>query len=145
MHISLSSFAPENLVLRDGYGRPAPHQPVSLIILHIQAESLFLSGTKQSTLCDYHRGTRLISIYQVYAWGFVSTTNHVLNQTSPTLRELPRTLWRCSSWDTFRFQQKKNKLLPNVLSIPYILELCAMQRIATFVSGHSTVSPHFPI
>ena len=35
-NISLSAFAPENLVSRDGFGRPVPHQPAHL---HTQAES----------------------------------------------------------------------------------------------------------
>ena len=34
-YISLSLFAPENLVSRDGFGRPVPR----LFILHAQAES----------------------------------------------------------------------------------------------------------
>ena len=33
--ISLSAFAPENLVSRDGFGSPAPRQPAHL---HFQAE-----------------------------------------------------------------------------------------------------------
>ena len=36
MNISLPPFAPENLVSRDGFGRPVPCQPAHL---HIQAES----------------------------------------------------------------------------------------------------------
>ena len=36
MYFSLSAFAPENLVSRDGFGSPAPRQPAHL---HIQAES----------------------------------------------------------------------------------------------------------
>ena len=36
MSISLSAFAPENLVSRDGFGSPAPRQPAHL---HTQAES----------------------------------------------------------------------------------------------------------
>ena len=36
MNISLSAFAPENLVSRDGFGSPVPHQPAHL---HTQAES----------------------------------------------------------------------------------------------------------
>ena len=36
MNISLSSFAPENLVSRDGFGSPVPRQPVHL---HTKAES----------------------------------------------------------------------------------------------------------
>ena len=36
MNISLSAFAPENLVSRDGFGSPIPCQPAHL---HIQAES----------------------------------------------------------------------------------------------------------
>ena len=36
MNISLSSFAPENLVSRDGFGSPVPHQPAHL---HTHAES----------------------------------------------------------------------------------------------------------
>ena len=36
MDVSLSPFAPENLVSRDGFGRPAPRQ---LAHLHTQAES----------------------------------------------------------------------------------------------------------
>ena len=35
MNISLSAFAPENLVLRDGFGNPVPRQPAHL---HTQAE-----------------------------------------------------------------------------------------------------------
>ena len=35
-HISLSPFAPENLVSRDGFGSPVPHQPADL---HTQAGS----------------------------------------------------------------------------------------------------------
>ena len=36
MNISLSAFAPENLVSRDGFGSPVPRQPSHL---HTQAES----------------------------------------------------------------------------------------------------------
>ena len=36
LNISLSVFAPENLVSRDGFGSPIPRQPVHL---HTQAES----------------------------------------------------------------------------------------------------------
>ena len=36
MNISLSAFAPENLVSRDGFSRPVPRQPAHL---HTQAES----------------------------------------------------------------------------------------------------------
>ena len=36
MKISLSAFAPENLVSRDGLGSPVPRQPAHL---HTQAES----------------------------------------------------------------------------------------------------------
>ena len=36
MNISLSAFAPENLVSRDGFGRPVPRQPAHL---HTRAES----------------------------------------------------------------------------------------------------------
>ena len=36
MNISLSPFAPENLVSRDGFGSPIPRQPAHL---HDQAES----------------------------------------------------------------------------------------------------------
>ena len=36
MDISLSPFAPENLVSRDGFGSPVPRQPAHL---HTQAES----------------------------------------------------------------------------------------------------------
>ena len=36
MNISLSAFAPENLVPRDGFGSPVPRQPAHL---HTQAES----------------------------------------------------------------------------------------------------------
>ena len=36
MIFSLSTFAPENLVSRDGFGSPVPHQPAHL---HTQAES----------------------------------------------------------------------------------------------------------
>ena len=35
MNISLSAFAPENLVSRDGFGSPVPRQPAHL---HTQAE-----------------------------------------------------------------------------------------------------------
>ena len=36
MNISLSAFAPENLVSRDGFGNPVPRQPAHL---HTRAES----------------------------------------------------------------------------------------------------------
>ena len=39
--ISLSAFAPENLVSRDGIGSPVPRQPAHL---HTQAESGLLTG-----------------------------------------------------------------------------------------------------
>ena len=39
IRISLSPFAPENLVSRDGFGRPVPRQ----LILHTQAEFVFYS------------------------------------------------------------------------------------------------------
>ena len=39
MNISLSAFAPENLVSRDGFGSPAPRQPAHL---YTRAESDWL-------------------------------------------------------------------------------------------------------
>ena len=36
INVSLSAFAPENLVSRDGFGGPVPHQPAHL---HTQNES----------------------------------------------------------------------------------------------------------
>ena len=36
IHISLSSFVPENLVARDGFGSPVPRQPAHL---HTHAET----------------------------------------------------------------------------------------------------------
>ena len=36
MNVSLSPFAPENLVSRDGFGSPVPRQPARL---HTQAKS----------------------------------------------------------------------------------------------------------
>ena len=36
LNISLSTFVPENLVSRDGFGSPVPRQPAHL---HTQAES----------------------------------------------------------------------------------------------------------
>ena len=35
MNISLSAFAPENLVSRDGFGSPAPRQPVHILRLDL--------------------------------------------------------------------------------------------------------------
>ena len=42
MDISLSPFAPENLISRDGFGSPVPRQPAHL---HTQAESGALTFT----------------------------------------------------------------------------------------------------
>ena len=62
MRISLSAFAPENLVSRDGFGSPVPRQPAHL---HTQAESsicsLFcvLGGTHES--CTSILGSQLSS------------------------------------------------------------------------------------
>ena len=47
-NISLSAFAPENLVLRDGFGSPVPRQPAHL---RTQAESV----KRRSVLTARHR------------------------------------------------------------------------------------------
>ena len=45
MNTSLSAPAPENLISRDGFGRPVPRQPVHL---HTQAESgAYLRGSSR--------------------------------------------------------------------------------------------------
>ena len=50
INASLSLPAPENLVSRDTYGRPVMRQPVSMLILHTQAESGFNHGISPAYL-----------------------------------------------------------------------------------------------
>ena len=51
MKFSLSPFAPENLVSRDGFGSPVPRQPAHL---HAQAESVLTYGTPPEFRGDVH-------------------------------------------------------------------------------------------
>ena len=58
MNISLSAFAPENLVSRDGFGSPVPRQPAHL---HTQAES----GVYETSIGKVDFGTfRYVSVRQ---------------------------------------------------------------------------------
>ena len=51
MNISLSAFAPENLVSQDGFGSPVPRQPAHL---HTQAEpGAYLRGSSRVPLSPY--------------------------------------------------------------------------------------------
>ena len=72
MNISLSPFAPENLVSRDGFGSPVPRQPAHL---HTQAES-------DAYLRDSSRGLRrrpFIYFKPSYAIGSVpSLSGHAI-------------------------------------------------------------------
>ena len=52
MNSSLSPFAPENLVSRDGFGSPVPSQPAHL---HTQAES----GATYGIPPEFHGATHL--------------------------------------------------------------------------------------
>ena len=50
MNIPLSAFVPENLVSRDGFGSPVPHQPAHL---HTQAESgAYLRDSSRVPRCE---------------------------------------------------------------------------------------------
>ena len=60
INISLSAFVPENLVSRDGFGRPVSSQPAQL---HTQAESgAFLRDSsriqRRGPFIDYNRHTQ---------------------------------------------------------------------------------------
>ena len=54
MNISLSAFAPENLVSRDGFGSPFPRQPAHL---HTRAES----GTYLRDSPEFRGGVHLFT------------------------------------------------------------------------------------
>ena len=57
MDISLSAFAPENLVSRDGFGSPVPRQPAHL---YTQAESgAYLRDSSRVPRRRPHGGNRL--------------------------------------------------------------------------------------
>ena len=65
MLFSLFPFAPENLVSRDRFGRPAPRQ--QLLILHTQAESF--KGIKGVIATDGRNrptGSSIFSVYPIY-------------------------------------------------------------------------------
>ena len=50
MNISLSAFAPDYLVSRDGFGSPVPHQPTHL---HTQADLVLTTGFLPSSAAAY--------------------------------------------------------------------------------------------
>ena len=81
MNISLSAFAPENLVSRDGFGRPVPRQPAHL---HTQAESsAYLRGSSR-----FPRRHPFIYFKPPYAIGAVpSLSSHAI---AYRWRSLPR-------------------------------------------------------
>ena len=56
MNISLSSFAPRNLVSRDGFGSPVPRQPAHL---YTQAESG--AYLRDSSRVSHRATSRLLS------------------------------------------------------------------------------------
>ena len=62
MNISLSPFAPENLVSPDGFGRPVPRQPAHLrtqaesVIIAMNNSSCFFSGFAQVQVAYPDRG-----------------------------------------------------------------------------------------
>ena len=69
MSISLSPFAPANLVSRDGFGSPVPRQPAHL---HTQAESgaylripLELRGGVQLFILNRHTPSGQSRVYRV--------------------------------------------------------------------------------
>ena len=81
MNISLSPFAPENLVSRDGFGSPVPHQPA---YLHTQAES----GAYLRDSSQVPRRRSLIYFKSPYAIGSVpSLSGYVITY---RWRSLPR-------------------------------------------------------
>ena len=81
MNISLSAFAPENLVSRDGVGRPVPRQPAHL---HTQAES----GAYLRDSSRIPRRRRFIYLKPPYAIGSVpSLSGHAV---AYRWRSLPR-------------------------------------------------------
>ena len=74
MIFSLSPFAPENLVSRDGFDSPVPRQPAHL---HTQAESVLTYGTPPEFRCDVH-----MFIKPPYAIASVSSlSGHALRTT----------------------------------------------------------------
>ena len=81
MNISLSAFAPENLVSRDGFGSPVPYQPA---YLHTQIES----GAPLRDSSRVRRRRPSIYIKPSYAIGSVpSLSGHA---TAYRWRSLPR-------------------------------------------------------
>ena len=82
MNISLSAFAPENLVSRDGLGSPVPRQPAHL---HTQAES---SGAYLRDFSRVPRRRPFIYFKPPYAIGSVpSLSGHAI---AYRWRSLPR-------------------------------------------------------
>ena len=59
MNFSLSPFAPENLISRDGFGSPVPRQPA---YLHTQAESGSYLRVSSYTL-RFHRDNYVVVVY----------------------------------------------------------------------------------
>ena len=59
MNSSLSPFASENLVSRDEFDSPVPHQPAHL---HTQAES----GAYLRIIFEFRGGVHLLSVHIVY-------------------------------------------------------------------------------
>ena len=81
MNISLSPFAPENLVSRDGYGSPVPRQPAHL---HTQVES----GAYLRDSSRFLRRRPFIYLKPSYAIGSVpSLSGHAI---AYQCRSLPR-------------------------------------------------------
>ena len=71
IHISLSAFAPENLVSREGFGSPVPSQPAHL---HTQAESgAYLRDSSQYSIVFFAVSeTCIMKIYGVNISGRLS-------------------------------------------------------------------------
>ena len=114
MSISLSAFAPENLVPRDGFGSPVPRQPAHL---HTQAES----GAYSRDSSRVPRRPPIIYFKPPYAIGSVpSLSGHAI---AYRWRSLPRVRRHRAS----KPQGSSERMLPWQVTMDHLI--CSVETI----------------
>ena len=140
MHISLSAFAPENLVSRDRFGSPVPRQPAHL---HTQAES----GAYVRDSSQVPRRRPFLYLKSPYAIGSVpSLSGHAIGyrwRSLPKVRRHRASKSQGSSERVLPWQVIMNQLMCTSLSHThywYEVGILKDRRIYTFLFLFSFIS-----
>ena len=130
MNISLSPFAPENLVSREGFGSPVPRQPAHL---HTQAESG--ACLRDSSLVPRRRP--FVYLKQPYAIGSVpSLSSHAVPY---RWRSLPRVRRHRAS----KPQGSSERVLPWQVTMNQLICASLFPHPLIVFSGHAETVPAY--